>query len=91
MSGERPIQAGDHIECRTAFGEWVRGVAASEPRYDLDHAINKRAGTFLSVAAWVPPYDHPVNWPAEDVRHVGPGVPDDFTALNVFMRGEGKP
>ena len=80
-----PIRAGAHVECRTINGEWVRGVAASEARYDIDHAIDKRRGTFLSVAVWVPPYKHPINWPAEDVRHAGPGVPDDFADLNAFF------
>lgn len=57
---------GDRVRVRDAFGDWHEGVAESGPRYDHANRLPK-ATTHLTVSVsgiW----DHPVNWPAEDVE-----------------------
>ena len=66
MSDEQ-ITEGSAVRCRTAFGEWVPARALSEPRYDVANAI-RRDAVFLSVSVDMEGWDHPVNWPAEDVE-----------------------
>jgi hypothetical protein len=61
-----PVKPGELVQIRSAYGEWTWATAKSEPRYDFDRAIGRRCHLTVSVAH--PDYEHPVNWPAEDVR-----------------------
>lgn len=70
---ETEWKIGDEVEVRTAKGDWLRAVARSMPRYDVQNAINRRHPT-LTVSVDVGTWGHPVNWPAEDVRTAGRGV-----------------
>lgn len=76
-----PIKKNDHVEFRDAFDVWHRGVAASgvEPT----HMDGKKVHDFPVV--WVVKFGKRglvrVPWPAEDVRHAPPGVPDDFEEI----------
>lgn len=72
-----PVQAGDPVEIRTAFGQWLPATAASEPRYDFEQGLGRH--TFLTVAVTnhdiARVFGYPVNWPAEDVRPAGSQEP----------------
>lgn len=63
-----PIIAGDVVEVQTYGGEWLSAIARSSARYDVLNAIDRRR-PMLTISVEVPGWDHPVNWPAEDVRH----------------------
>lgn len=60
------VAPGDQVEIRTAGGMWLQATARSEPRYDRPNAIGRKC--YLTVSVDTPNWDHPVNWPAEDVR-----------------------
>jgi len=69
------IKAGDAVEVRSSDGRWHRMTARSGPRRDQENAVNRQKVTFLSISVDSPSgaYDHPINWPAEDVRLVEDG------------------
>jgi hypothetical protein len=60
------------VEIRDVSGEWHRARALSEPRYDRANALRKWGPTFLSVSVIRDGWEHPVNWPADDVREATP-------------------
>lgn len=69
-----PVKAGDRVEILdTSTDRWLPAVAASEPRYDHEHAIGK---TYLTVAVEMPEPHRSLgdvlNWPAEAVRLAQP-------------------
>ncbi len=52
---------------RDAAGDWYPAYALSTPRYDVVNAISRRE-PHLTVSVEVDGWNHPINWPAEDVR-----------------------
>lgn len=62
------LREGTEIEVRDAHGEWHRRTARSSVRIDWERAVTPNY--WPSVAIDSPAWEHPINWPAEDVRLV---------------------
>jgi hypothetical protein len=62
------IRPGDRVRCRDAYGRWHEATAESGPRVDHPNTLpNARNAVTVSVSGI---WDHPVNWPVEDVELV---------------------
>lgn len=65
------IQPGQTVWCRTAFGTWWETTAAGPEA----NSIGRHPYRAVPVLGWDrEDPDHPVNWPAEDVRTTDPEV-----------------
>lgn len=66
MAGD--IKPGDMVELRTAEGHWIGPVEAlSAVRVDVPNAWRRHLA-WPSVSVQPEGFDHPINWPADDVR-----------------------
>lgn len=64
------IGQGNHVRIRTATGSWLPAIAQSGVRVDVENAPRRsRRNAWPTVSVIVQGWDHPVNWPAEDVEH----------------------
>lgn len=63
----REITPGTPIEIRDAFGYWRPTIALSRVHLNTAHA---RRNPYLVVSVKPGNWDHPINWPAEDVRRL---------------------
>lgn len=81
---DEPIKKNDHVEFRDAYDKWHRGVALTgiEPT----HIDGRKVHDFPVI--WVMKADlKRMPWPADDVRHAPPGVPDDWSKLDEVRQG----
>jgi hypothetical protein len=81
----QPVTAGQTVWCRTADGGWWKTTAAGP----LTRSIGRSWWLAVPVLGWDSgDPDHPVNWPAEDVRTIDPGGDATNAALAALKQGE---
>lgn len=66
------ICPGTPVEVHAVSGDWVPGVAQSEPRIDWE-SLFWRQPPYESVSVLLPGAMHPVNWPVTHVRALTEG------------------
>lgn len=63
----RKFKKDQFVDFRDAFGNWQGPIAAlSDKRVDWPNAF--RGAHYLSVSIQPEGWEHPINWPAEDIR-----------------------
>ncbi|MFG2001720.1 hypothetical protein ACGFNU_21470 [Spirillospora sp. NPDC048911] len=69
------ISPRDRVLIRDALGRWHPAIAHTAARYDCRHSSGRLCHSTIAVAGTTQSWEHPVNWPAEDVRLAGGEAP----------------